>query len=169
MKTNHPYLHEEEVEPEGTGYTFWALKINSEVPVNMTSEEVFRMVQGTGVTFDFDAPTKTLTVNATVKPPKPNKPIDAAVYTIEAADADKWLVINQNCLITVPKGLAVHHIFEGEANTGVTATFQAETDAVLRHVASISKKLSANAPFGIRVKALNDYTIYGTDPINYNA
>lgn len=168
MKSNHPFLHEEEVEAEAPGYDYWSVKVDDAAAVNMTTKKLFSFLSGSGIDFSFDSETNSLTVSAPDKAPKPNKPIDAAAYTIEAADKGKWLVVNQDCVVTVPKGLTVAHIFEGEANAGATVTFQAETDAALNHVASISKTLSPYGVFGIRVKALNNYTIYGTDPINYN-
>lgn len=169
MKSNHPFKHEEEVEPEGSGYKNWSLKINELAPVVVNSEDVFKMLSGSGIGFDFDPETKSLTVTGqALLFKKPNKPVDGASYTIKAEDATKWLVVNQNCTITVPKGLSIHDIFEGEANAGATVTFQQATGATINHVASIGKVLSPHGVFGVRVKATDKYTLYGTDPINYN-
>jgi hypothetical protein len=93
------------------------------------------------------------------------KEVTTATYTINSTDQLRWLVFTINCLVTVPTGLLIDDLYEGEADAGATVTFQAAVGVTLRNVASVTKTLSPSGVFGIRGRANNNFVLYGTDPV----
>lgn len=159
--------HNEEVEPQNGAYGKWQLQVNNEAPIDVTSSKLIKFLSGTNGTVSLDQ-NGHLVFSATMAIiEKPNKEIEAATYELKDEDYDQWLVFKNNCTVTIPQGLSVHRIFEGETDPGATVTFEGATGVTLRHTASINKTLSPNAPFGIRVRDTDNYLLYGTDPENY--
>jgi len=167
MKSNHQLSFDQEVKALGTGYINWKVKVDNGTTLNVTSEQLITMISSDNMLITRVG--NSILFKAVIPGPKPNKIIVDSTYDILASDKDKWLIFTVNCTVTAPTGLTTPNIFEGEAYTGATVTFQAASGVNLRHVASISKTLSPNGVFGIRAKATNDYILYGTDPVNYLA
>lgn len=165
MQTNHVLKHGKEVEEEQASYSRWRLKVGN-TTINVTNDKLITLLAGTNFSFTVDGDQITLNASAAAFK-KPNKPISDATYVLKEEDATKWLIFTTNCEVTVPTGLSIHNIIEGEAYTGATVTFKAGNGMNLRHTDSISKTLSPNGPFGVRYNASNDAILYGTDPTNY--
>lgn len=64
MKRNHVGKHGEEIEQEGSGYGHWKLKISEEEAININGADMVKFLAGNNVSLDFDAETKTVTINA---------------------------------------------------------------------------------------------------------
>ena len=167
MLRNHVAKHGEEVEPEGAGYQKWRLQINEEDPIEITSNKLLKLLSGSNATVSLNEDGEVVFAAQMKIVPKPNKYIDDPTYTLQDSDYDKWIVFRTDCTVTVPQGLTIHRIFEGESDENVTVTFVGASGTKLRHTASISRTLSADAPFAVRVSKENNYLLFGTDPTNY--
>ena len=89
------------------------------------------------------------------------KQISASTYTFLASDVNKYLEFSNECVATVPDGLAADLEFQGEQVGTGDLTFDADT--TLNFFSGfLAQTAGQHSVFGIRTKGSNVATLLGT-------